>query len=102
VRHPDAGVTSLAAELDRPVAVEEVVGEVGAAVLAALDGELAVTEHAVARPGNPGGAGPAPARRTALTPTARTRHAGARGAPTCAPPAVEITAAGTGVLPGPA
>ena len=51
----DAGVTSLAAELDRPVAVEEVVGEVEAAVLAALDGELTVTEHAVARAAVPTG-----------------------------------------------
>ena len=46
----DAGVTSLTAELGRPVAVDGVLGDVEAAVLAALDGELAVTEHAVTRP----------------------------------------------------
>jgi lipoyl(octanoyl) transferase len=51
----DAGVTSLAAELGRPVPVDEVLADVEAAVLAALDGELAVTEHAVARPAAPAG-----------------------------------------------
>jgi lipoyl(octanoyl) transferase len=51
----DAGVTSLAAELGRPVPVAEVLGPVEQAVLAALDGDLAVAEHAVPRPAAPAG-----------------------------------------------
>jgi lipoyl(octanoyl) transferase len=41
----DAGVTSLAAELGRPVGVHEVIGAVERAVLDALDGRLPVTDH---------------------------------------------------------
>lgn len=51
----DAGVTSLAAELGRPVPVDEVRGPVERAVLAALDGDLAVAEHPVAVPAAPAG-----------------------------------------------
>lgn len=41
----DAGVTSLAAELGRPVVVDDVRAAVAAAVCAALDGALPVQEH---------------------------------------------------------
>jgi len=51
----DAGVTSLAAELGRPVPVAEVLDATQAAVLDALDGRLAVSEHPVARPEAPAG-----------------------------------------------
>lgn len=51
----DAGVTSLTAELGRPVPVDEVRGAVEAAVLDALDGALPVAEHPVARPAVPAG-----------------------------------------------
>ncbi len=51
----DAGVSSLTAELGRPVPVDAVRDDVGAAVLAALDGELAVAEHPVTRPSAPAG-----------------------------------------------
>ena len=51
----DAGVSSLTAELGRSVPVDEVRDAVEAAVLAVLDGELAVTEHPVARPAVPAG-----------------------------------------------
>jgi lipoyl(octanoyl) transferase len=43
---PDAGVTSLAAELDRPVPVTEVRDRVGEAVCDALNGRLPVTSQA--------------------------------------------------------
>lgn len=45
----DAGVTSLTAELGRPVAVDEVRAAVAAAVCDALDGVLPVREYSVAR-----------------------------------------------------
>ena len=45
----DAGVTSLSRELGRDVTVEEVTPAVTAAVVAALDGELPVTEHDIER-----------------------------------------------------
>lgn len=45
----DAGVSSLTAELGRPVPVAEVIDAATAAVLDALDGALPVTEHPVAR-----------------------------------------------------
>ncbi|SHK27068.1 lipoyl(octanoyl) transferase [Pseudonocardia thermophila] len=51
----DAGVTSLAAELGRPVPVAEVIDPLEEAVLAALDGTLPVREHPVARPRVPAG-----------------------------------------------
>lgn len=51
----DAGVSSLTRELGRPVAVADVIDQAQAAVLAALDGELAVAEHPVARAATPGG-----------------------------------------------
>ena len=51
----DAGVTSLTAELGRPVPVAEVIEAAGAAVTAALDGSLPVAEHPVARPVTPTG-----------------------------------------------
>jgi lipoyl(octanoyl) transferase len=51
----DAGVSSLTAELGRSVPVDEVRDAVEAAVLAVLDGELAVAEHPVARPAVPAG-----------------------------------------------
>lgn len=51
----DAGVTSLAAELGRPVPVAEVLDAAAAAVTAALDGGLPVAEHPVARPAVPAG-----------------------------------------------
>lgn len=44
----DAGVTSLAAELGRPVAMSEVLDATAAAVIAALDGDLPVSDHPVA------------------------------------------------------
>ncbi|MFP5022005.1 lipoyl(octanoyl) transferase LipB [Pseudonocardia phyllosphaerae] len=45
----DAGVTTLSAELDRDVTVDEVTPAVTTAVLDALDGRLPVTEHPVKR-----------------------------------------------------
>jgi lipoyl(octanoyl) transferase len=51
----DAGVTSLSVELGRPVGVADVIDPTQDAVLAALDGTLPVTEHAVARPQAPAG-----------------------------------------------
>lgn len=51
----DAGVTSLTAELGRPVRVAEVIDATERAVLAALAGTLPVREHAVAREGTPAG-----------------------------------------------
>jgi lipoyl(octanoyl) transferase len=51
----DAGVTSLAAELGRPVPVTEVIDAAGAAVTAALEGTLPVAEHVVARTEAPAG-----------------------------------------------
>ncbi len=45
----DAGVTSLSVELGRPVTVAEMREPTAAAVVAALDGLLPVTEHPVAR-----------------------------------------------------
>jgi lipoyl(octanoyl) transferase len=51
----DAGVTSLSVELGRPVGVADVIDATHDAVLAALDGLLPVTEHAVARPQAPAG-----------------------------------------------
>jgi lipoyl(octanoyl) transferase len=46
----DAGVTSLSAELDRDVTVDEVLPLVQEAVLAALEGTLEVTERTLVRP----------------------------------------------------
>jgi lipoyl(octanoyl) transferase len=51
----DAGVTSLSAELGRPVPVPEVIDAAGAAVEAVLDGTLPVAEHPVARRAAPAG-----------------------------------------------
>src|SRR5688500_4670066 len=51
----DAGVTSLAVELGKPVPVAEVVDAAGAAVEAVLDGTLPVAEHPVARAAAPAG-----------------------------------------------
>ncbi|MCO1657095.1 lipoyl(octanoyl) transferase LipB [Pseudonocardia humida] len=51
----DAGVTSLSAELGRPVPVAEVLDATSTAVLDALDGRLAVSEHPVATPATPAG-----------------------------------------------
>ena len=51
----DAGVTSLAAELGRPVPVAEIIDATGAAVTAALDGTLPVAEHPVVAPAAPAG-----------------------------------------------
>jgi lipoyl(octanoyl) transferase len=51
----DAGVTSLTAELGRPVPVAEVVDAMETAVLDALDGRLPVTAHPVAKPAVPAG-----------------------------------------------
>jgi lipoyl(octanoyl) transferase len=51
----DAGVTSLTAELGRPVPVAEVLDATTAAVTAVLDGALPVAEHAVARAEAPAG-----------------------------------------------
>ncbi|MGF2952379.1 lipoyl(octanoyl) transferase LipB [Mycobacterium sp. THU-M116] len=45
----DAGVTSLSAELGRPVGVDDVSAAVAAAVCDALDGVLPVRDHPVAR-----------------------------------------------------
>jgi lipoyl(octanoyl) transferase len=45
----DAGVTSLSAELDRDVGIDEVRPAVADAVLRALDGQLRVDEHDIAR-----------------------------------------------------
>ncbi|MFC9554276.1 lipoyl(octanoyl) transferase LipB [Rhodococcus sp. NPDC056960] len=45
----DAGVTSLSRELGRDVTIEEVTPAVTAAVVAALDGTLPVTEHDIER-----------------------------------------------------
>ena len=45
----DAGVTTLSAELDREVTVDDVTDAVTAAVLDVLDGRLEVSEHRVAR-----------------------------------------------------
>jgi lipoyl(octanoyl) transferase len=49
----DAGVTSLAAELGRPIPVAEVIDATGAAVTAALDGTLPVAEHPVSQQAAP-------------------------------------------------
>jgi lipoyl(octanoyl) transferase len=49
----DAGVTSLTAELSRPVSVAEVIDATGAAVTAALDGTLPVAEHPVTQQAAP-------------------------------------------------
>ncbi len=46
---PDAGVTSLTSELGRDVTIEDVAPAVTAAVVSALNGDLAVTTHPVAR-----------------------------------------------------
>jgi lipoyl(octanoyl) transferase len=51
----DAGVTSLSAELGRPVSVDEVIDATERAVLDALDGTLPVREHLVTRPAAPAG-----------------------------------------------
>jgi lipoyl(octanoyl) transferase len=51
----DAGVTSLTAELGRPVPVAEVVDAVETAVLDALDGRLPVAAHPVEKPAVPAG-----------------------------------------------
>jgi lipoyl(octanoyl) transferase len=51
----DAGVTSLAAELERHVSVEELRPATAAAVIAALDGALPVAPHPVARAATPAG-----------------------------------------------
>lgn len=51
----DAGVTSLAVELGRHVAVADVLDATAGAVTAALDGLLAVAEHPVERPAAPAG-----------------------------------------------
>jgi lipoyl(octanoyl) transferase len=51
----DAGVTSLSAELGRDVPVAEVLEAAAAAVTAALDGSLPVTDHPVARDAAPAG-----------------------------------------------
>ena len=51
----DAGVTSMAAELGRPVAVAELIDAAGAAVEAALDGALPVAQHVVPRAAAPAG-----------------------------------------------
>lgn len=45
----DAGVTSVSGELGRDVTVDDVIPTVAAAVLAALDGDLEVVDHPVAR-----------------------------------------------------
>jgi lipoyl(octanoyl) transferase len=46
----DAGVTSLTAELGRPVRVADVIDDVAAAVADALDGRLPLREHGLTRP----------------------------------------------------
>jgi lipoyl(octanoyl) transferase len=51
----DAGVTSLAAELGRPVPVAEVLDAAADAVTAVLEGTLPVTEHPVAQAAAPAG-----------------------------------------------
>ncbi|WP_345605286.1 lipoyl(octanoyl) transferase LipB [Pseudonocardia adelaidensis] len=51
----DAGVTSLSAELGRPVPVAEIIDAAAAAVEAVLDGTLPVAEHVVARAAAPAG-----------------------------------------------
>jgi lipoyl(octanoyl) transferase len=51
----DAGVTSLAAELGRPVPVAEIIDAAGAAVEAVLDGTLPVAEHPVTPQAAPAG-----------------------------------------------
>jgi lipoyl(octanoyl) transferase len=51
----DAGVTSLAVELGRPVPVAEVVDAVADAVTAVLDGTIPVADHPVARLAAPAG-----------------------------------------------
>lgn len=51
----DAGVSSLSAELGRPVPVDEVLAAVAAAVTDALDGELPVAVHALPAPAAPAG-----------------------------------------------
>ena len=51
----DAGVTSLAAELGRPVPVAEIIDAAGAAVAAVLDGTLPVAEHPVTPQAAPAG-----------------------------------------------
>jgi lipoyl(octanoyl) transferase len=51
----DAGVTSLTAELDRPVTVAEVLPVARDAVLDALDGRLAVADHPIDRGPNAAG-----------------------------------------------
>jgi lipoyl(octanoyl) transferase len=51
----DAGVTSLSAELGRPVPVAEVLDAVEAAVVDALDGRLPVAAHPVQKPTAPAG-----------------------------------------------
>lgn len=56
----DAGVTSLSAELARPVPVAEVLDATQRAVLAALTGELPVTDRDLPRPRQPAGAGVEP------------------------------------------
>lgn len=48
----DAGVTSLSSELERDVTVAEALPLTRDAVLAALDGELPVTDHWLPRPAN--------------------------------------------------
>jgi lipoyl(octanoyl) transferase len=51
----DAGVTSLSAELGRPVPVAEVIDAAEAAVTAALDGSLPVRPHVVPKAAAPAG-----------------------------------------------
>jgi lipoyl(octanoyl) transferase len=51
----DAGVTSLAAELGRPMPVAEIIDAAGGAVEAVLDGTLPVAEHPVVGPTAPAG-----------------------------------------------
>jgi lipoyl(octanoyl) transferase len=51
----DAGVTSLAVELGRPVPVTEVLDAMATAVVDALDGRLPVIAHPVAKPAAPAG-----------------------------------------------
>jgi lipoyl(octanoyl) transferase len=51
----DAGVTSLSAELGRPVPVAEVIDAMETAVLDAVDGRLPVSDHPVAKPAAPAG-----------------------------------------------
>jgi lipoyl(octanoyl) transferase len=51
----DAGVTSLAAELDMPVPVAEIIDAAGAAIETVLDGTLPVAEHPVTQQAAPAG-----------------------------------------------